>query len=148
MALIIGYGNPLRSDDGLGQYLAQGLAHRWQVISLTQLLPELAQPISVAQRVVFIDAGIGAAAGEITCEKVEPLETVGAFTHQVTPASLLAAAQALYGAAPDAILITISGASFEYGCEFSATIYSQLPQIIRQVEAIINRFLQQVEAAP
>jgi hydrogenase maturation protease len=140
MLLVIGYGNPLRSDDGLGQILAETLEDRWTVITSVQLTPELAEPISRAERVVFLDAGVGEMPGKVICEKVAPMPLVGAFTHNVTPASLLASAQELYGAAPPAIMISITGASFEYGFTFSPQIAALLPQIIGQVEEIIAAF--------
>nr|MDQ2730551.1 hydrogenase maturation protease [Armatimonadota bacterium] len=60
-ALVIGYGNPLRRDDGLGPMAAQRLAAladplRVQVLTPYQLSPELAEPISQARFVLFIDA--------------------------------------------------------------------------------------------
>jgi hydrogenase maturation protease len=140
MALIIGYGSPLRMDDRLGQYLAHKTAHGWEAITCTQLVPELAEPISRAKRVIFIDAEIGKTPGKITCAAVEPQHTNGTFTHHVTPTSLLAAAQSLYGTAPEAIIISVAGASFEYGCTFSPQIRDQLPQVVRHVEAIVKEF--------
>ena len=140
MTLVIGYGSPLRTDDQLGHYLATRLEQYWDAIILTQLMPELAEPISRAQRVVFIDAAMGETPGEITCERVEPLQTPGAFTHNVTPASLLAAARELYGAAPEAFLIAVTGASFHYGCDFSPQIRAQLSQITSRVKAITTEF--------
>jgi hydrogenase maturation protease len=141
MHLMIGYGNPLRSDDGLGSYLAQTLRYDGEVMICTQLTPELAEPISRVERVVFLDAGIGGTPGEITCEKLAIRPGTGAFTHHVTPALLLAAAQDLYGAAPQAVLITVTGASFDYGCTFSPQIRALLPQIVSQAESVITTYL-------
>lgn len=140
MLLVIGYGNPLRSDDGLGLYLAQKMGRDCQVMTQMQLMPELAEPISRAERVVFIDAGMGTTPGEVTCATVKPMPITGAFTHHVTPASLLVAAQELYGAAPEAILISVTGASFDYGCVFSPPIQAQLPQIANSVEESVMAF--------
>src|SRR5208282_6599133 len=60
-ALVIGYGNPLRSDDGFGWHasrlLAEALTGRdVEVITCHQLTPELAHPLSQCRRAVFIDA--------------------------------------------------------------------------------------------
>jgi hydrogenase maturation protease len=140
MALVIGYGNPLRSDDGLGVYLAEMLKHGEEVITCTQLTPELAEPMSRAEKVIFMDASMGETPGEVTVEQVEPMPTSGAFTHNVTPASLLAAAYELYSAAPQALLISITGASFEYDCNFSPVISARLPEIIKRVDELIRLF--------
>jgi hydrogenase maturation protease len=140
MHLLIGYGNPLRCDDGLGQYLAEILVGYWNVITHMQLTPELAEPISRAERVVFLDADAGERPGKVTCKPVGAMPAAGAFTHNVTPASLLAAAQELYGAAPQALLITITGASFEYSDTFSPQINALLPEIVRTVDECVMTF--------
>lgn len=141
MNLLIGYGNSLRRDDGLGPYLAERLRHDREVITCTQLMPELAEPISQAERVVFLDAGIDETPGKVTSERVEPLLITGAFTHNVTPGSLVAAASGLYGASPPALLISITGASFDYGCDFSPAIQARLPEIVRLVDELTVSFL-------
>jgi hydrogenase maturation protease len=144
MCLIIGYGSPLRCDDRLGPYLAETLAEAWQhttVINSIQLTPELAEPISRAKQVVFIDASLGDMPGTICCKNVVAEPANGAFTHNVTPSSLLAAAETLYGAAPRAILISISAGTLEYGCTFSSLVEALLPQITVTVRAIIDAFL-------
>jgi len=143
MRLIIGYGNPLRSDDRLGQYLAETMEDGWigaSIITTIQLTPELAEPISRAERVVFLDASAAETPCEITCDWIQPDSATGAFSHNVTPASLLVAAQALYGRAPTAILVSVSGASFDYGCIFSPPVCDVLPQIVTYVGAIISKF--------
>lgn len=140
MRSIIGYGNPLRCDDGLGQYLAEALGQGWEVIMPTQLTPELAEPISRADCVIFIDAALGETPGAVRSEPVAPKLILGAFTHTVNPASLLAAAHELYGASPPALMISVTGASFEYGCDFSPIIRQQLSKIVSDVEKVIAAF--------
>ncbi|MBI1256250.1 MAG: hydrogenase maturation protease [Chloroflexi bacterium] len=142
MILMIGYGNPLRCDDGLGQAVAQALQERVtcsavQVQTVYQLTPELVEPVSHACLVVFIDARTEGRPGEVFVETVTPLSTNGAFTHNVTPATLLGMAYELYGAQPDGLLISIVGALFDYGTTFSVPIRQSLPAIIEQIEAII-----------
>lgn len=142
MNLVIGIGSSLRSDDGLGLYLAENVRHRGAVITCTQLMPELAEPISQAERVIFFDAHDGSIPTEITCERVEPMITVGAFSHHVTPSSLLAAAQTWYGRTPDALLIAVTGGSFELGTAFSPTIQVALPNLTRTIERIALAFFE------
>ena len=140
MRLMIGYGNPLRCDDGIGPYLAATLGDGWQILTSIQLTPELAEPISRAKQVVFLDAAHGDTPGEVVCRWVEPLPANGAFSHTVTPASLLASAQTLYGAAPVAVLVTVTGASFGFSTELSPEILAQMPQIIAQVKDTFGAF--------
>ncbi|MFN7898679.1 MAG: hypothetical protein ACK5N0_03300 [Synechococcaceae cyanobacterium] len=57
--LVIGIGNSLRGDDGVGWWLAQR-AERWlppdRVRAVRQLTPELAAELAAATRVLFLDA--------------------------------------------------------------------------------------------
>jgi hydrogenase maturation protease len=119
--LIIGYGNPLRGDDGFGWHAAVRLREviddaGIEILAVQQLTPELMDPISRARRVIFIDAAVGEEPGKLT---VATLETTGgpapAFTHFATPAALLEGARSLYGAKPEALLITVVGFDFELG---------------------------------
>ena len=131
--LLIGYGSPLRSDDALGRLIAEALGG----ISVGQLTPELAQPISRADFVVFIDACYGETAGKITCETIQPQHNTS-LTHSSNPSTLLNAARTLYGHAPPALLISITGASFDYGDSLSPQLQFLLPAIIGQVQTIIQ----------
>lgn len=57
--LVIGIGNPLRGDDGVGWWLArraETLKLTPRVLRVQQLTPELAEELAGARRVLFIDA--------------------------------------------------------------------------------------------
>lgn len=140
MNLIIGIGSTLRTDDGLGLYLAEHIRQQAEVLTCTQLTPELAEPISRADRVIFFDARDGVTPTEILVERVEPQSVSGAFSHHVTPASLLAAAQQWYGRSPSALLIAVTGASFALGSGFSMLIQTALPDLMRTIEGIASAF--------
>src|SRR5262245_60332112 len=123
--LVIGYGNPLRGDDGLGWYAAQALADQAQdpsveIMACHQLAPELAEQVSQADFVLFVDARAGQIPGELFCEPVEPAtDCNAALTHHLTPPALLTWADQLFGRYPDAMEISIGGESFELGTELS-----------------------------
>jgi hydrogenase maturation protease len=143
MILIIGYGNPLRSDDAIGQHIAQAMQQRLrhtrlQVHTTYQLVPELANLISTAELVIFIDAQMGGTPGEVLPQIIAPAWSVGSLTHHVTPGGLLAASCELYGKTPRGILISIVGAAFHFGCELSPELQQMLPTITDQVKAIIE----------
>ncbi len=137
--LIIGYGNPLRSDDGFGWHagrlLAQALASRdVEVITCHQLTPELAERLSQCRRAVFIDADAEGKPGEIHGRAVRPqVPTASSFTHTCTPSGLLASAKQLYGKRPQAVVITVSAQSFEYGESLSPIVSAALPEVVDQV---------------
>jgi hydrogenase maturation protease len=113
--LIIGYGNPLRSDDGLGWLIAKDLGRliggSATMLTVHQLTPELAEPISEADLVIFIDACYEGAPGTWKCETIQaapaPSQT---FAHHLTPATLLIYARAVFSAEPVALLVSVAGA--------------------------------------
>ena len=124
--LIIGYGNPLRGDDGFGYRAAERIPG---AIAVHQLTPELMDPISRADRVIFLDATTEGIPGEITRRTVTPSPDGRAFTHHVTPESLLAGALALYGRAPEALLITVCGADFGFSETLSPSVQVALSSL-------------------
>jgi hydrogenase maturation protease len=131
--LVIGYGNPLRSDDGVGWRAAERLrGGEAEVVTVQQLTPELMEPISHARRIVFIDAGVEGRPGEIR-RRVVAADGGGGFTHHGSPEALLAGARALYGSAPEAVLYTITGVSFEFGERLSPEVEAALERLISEL---------------
>lgn len=152
MIVLIGYGNPLRGDDCVGHVLAQQLGQRLQnhsIQTLTphQLTPELVAVIANADLVIFIDAAEGENAGRTACQVLIPQPTDGIFTHNVTPAELLAAAHNWYGANPAGLMISIVGESFGCSDQLSPTLAALLPTILNEAEAFINAHLQTIAGA-
>jgi hydrogenase maturation protease len=143
MILVIGYGNTLRGDDGVGQHIARRLEVRVyselvEVIACHQLTPELVEPVSKADLVVFVDAAETGRPGEIFVSNVEAEMVTGAFTHHVTPASLIAAAFDLHGVRPNGVLITITGIQFHYSEVLSPTVDAAADEVIKRIEHLIN----------
>jgi len=151
MILVIGYGNPFCGDDGVGPYVAGQLADEagelsgeLECLAIRQLTPELAENISRARVVIFIDAACGKAPGGITCYKLarpaKPANApLGAFTHHASPETLLENAGFLYGRRPVAYLYTISGENFNLGAPFSPAVEAALPDLFVRLKARINR---------
>ena len=137
--LIIGYGNPLRSDDGFGwqasRWIARELAgHNAEVITCHQLTPELAEPLSRCSLAVFIDAEAGGEPGDIHCREVRPqVPSSAALAHTSSPAGLLASAAQLYGRCPQAIAITVSAQYFDLGESLSSAVSEALPKVVERV---------------
>ena len=137
--LIVGYGNPLRGDDALGWRAAERLRERVhdpevEILTLHQLTPELMDPVSRAERVVFIDACIGATPGEIRERAVVPgPSSAAAFTHHATPEALLAGARALYGRAAEAWMVSVTGADFALSAELSSAVGARLEEVVAAV---------------
>jgi hydrogenase maturation protease len=108
--LIVGYGNTLRRDDGVGPKAAEAIATLdlpgVRVLSLPLLTPEIADPISKSKTVVFVDAAIDAPR-EVQLRKIVPAESSQIMAHAANPATLLAVARDLFDHAPNAWLLTI-----------------------------------------
>jgi hydrogenase maturation protease len=138
--LIIGYGNPLRGDDGFGWQAAVRLLDLVadpdvEVLAVQQLTPELMEPVSRAGRVVFIDA---ASAGEpgVLCEApVAADPETQRFTHHSTPGGLLAGAAALFGRAPEATLYAVPGQDFGFGETLTPPVEKVLAEVVARVLA-------------
>ena len=127
--LILGYGNPLRSDDGVGWKAAVTLARELSspellVVANQQLTPEMAETISRCSRVLFLDAAHTGSPGEIREEAVgrDPNADLRDVSHQLLPPALLELAYRYYAAEPDATLLTLTGENFEFGEHFSAVV--------------------------
>lgn len=142
--LVIGYGNSLRSDDGIGWHVAWALADDpraagLDVIATHQLTPELAEDLHRASRVVLVDACVGLptghapAAGRCRITTVGPTAAAGVASHHHTPASLLALARELYGWAPPVTLVGVGVESLEPGDELTDPVARQLPAIVELV---------------
>lgn len=153
MILIIGYGNTLRGDDAIGRVLAQQLAQRLQhsgidvsLYLLHQLMPEMVQKIAEASYVIFLDARAGDTPGMIVCEPVVAHSQENLFTHFIKPSALVGAARDWYNTAPQALLISVVGTSFEYGDTLTPELNALLPRIMDDVEQLVRSHIFEVEA--
>jgi Ni,Fe-hydrogenase maturation factor len=151
--LLIGWGNPLRGDDGVGQAIAAAV-ERWGqpqlvVVEAVQLTPELAPLLAAARRVLFVDAEAGAAAvtGGWRLEPVQPLEPVpplepGGTTaawsspplsHHASPGVLLMLAETLYGRRPPAWQLLVAAHECGFGSGLSPATEALLPGALAAV---------------
>jgi hydrogenase maturation protease len=195
--LVIGIGNPLRGDDGVGWWLAQR-AERWlppsQLRAVRQLTPELASDIAAAARVLFIDAwlvpggsglaptralpgppdGAGRSAGGAEADRptessasrgdaiaetqwlpvlrnLAPAglesgslaragaqESLGAFSHQLSPGQLLGLSDLLFGGRPQAWVLLVPAFCLDHGEGFSQRLRRRLPGAQR----LLRRWIQ------
>lgn len=140
--LVIGYGNTLRGDDGVGPRVAEAVQALQLPGVLTlicqQLSPEHADPISQAERVVFVDAAVDAPR-EVQFRELEPGDTTQLMAHAADPRTMLALARDVFGHAPRAWWLTIPAAQMEFGEELS-------PETQRGMNAAVGRILQLANA--
>jgi hydrogenase maturation protease len=118
--LVIGYGNPLRGDDGLGWRAAEDLAREFpnddvEIRTCHQLLPEQVDLVSRVETTFFIDAAQDGEPGEVKCAPVTPQRETSSSSHQLSPAAIPAWFRELYGRHPRAFALSICGGCFEMG---------------------------------
>jgi len=150
--LIVAYGNPLRSDDGVARLAAEALEDKFsprdvEIVRLHQLAPEVADDIQNRELVLFIDAACvdsaeGGRTGEIRVHEVSRKEIDERphehFTHTYSPARVLCLARELYGAAPRACVITVAGENFGHGERLSSPVAEALPQLLVRIEQLVE----------
>ena len=152
-SLIIGYGNPLRGDDGLGWEVAGRLAASIpdpsvKIITVQQLTPELSEPIYYADMVIFVDASADGTPGEWRCEVVTPAsDPAPALGHHFDIAGLLAYTQAIFQSCPQALVVSASAETFACHEDLSFKVEAVVPDIVRHIRQIIIELNPQPEPA-
>ena len=144
--LILACGNTLRSDDGVGPWLAAWAEEKFQsdpairIVSRQQWTPDLAEEVARAESVVFIDCALHSAPGEVAIVPVAPAASSSALaTHHVGAGELLALGEELYDSLPrEALLLTIGAASIEMGESFSQSVTDALSQACRLIEKTVG----------
>jgi hydrogenase maturation protease len=108
--LVIGYGNTLRRDDGVGPKVAEAVEALAlpgvRALVRPLLTPELAEAVSQAGVVVFVDAAVDAPR-EVQMRRLAPAVTSQVMAHAANPATLLALARDVFGHTPEAWWLTI-----------------------------------------
>jgi hydrogenase maturation protease len=150
--LVIGYGNALRGDDGLGVIVADRLATQYtgedsvRILAVHQLLPELAEAVSLVDLVIFIDAREGdAPPGTIDIQPIVgrlDRDKPQTFSHHVDAAGLIAAAAQLYGHGPQGELCTVVGKAYGYGEGLSSEVEAVVPIVLKYVCEKIKVFME------
>jgi hydrogenase maturation protease len=140
-AVVIGYGNTLRGDDGIGPHLAEEVA-AWgwphvRALAVHQLTPELAETLSAAGLVVFVDASADPEGEPVRLERVGPGGAEGAESHCGDPRALLGLARDLYGSAPEAWRVAVRGWRFELGELLSAEAAAHCRTALERIAALL-----------
>jgi hydrogenase maturation protease len=147
--LILACGNALREDDGVGPFLAQWAEERWRddpsvrVLCDHQWTPDMAEDLAAAETVLFVDASLDQAPGQILLRELGPASLKPALvTHHLSAAELLGVAGDLYGMQPRrACLMTIGAASIELGEGLSPAVRGALPEAKDLLELTVGQLL-------
>jgi len=138
-ALIYGYGNPGRKDDGLGVLCADEIEkwakaenHDWlSVDTAYQLNIEDAEVISNFDVVYFVDASLEEIEDVILSE-ISPNNAKIEFSmHAVSPAYVVELCQQMFGKKPKAFLIHIKGYHWDFVEGITAEAQVNLDKAVR-----------------
>jgi hydrogenase maturation protease len=139
--LVIGYGNELRCDDGVGLKVVAALEQLnlpgVSTIACHQLTPELAEPVSQAQRVIFVDATMDVASG-VGLRELKPSESSQRMAHAADPRTLLALARDVFGRFPAAWWLTIPIEKIEFGSELSPLALRGFQLAVEKIQSLAN----------
>ena len=135
--LVIGYGNTLRRDDGVGPGVAEAVAALAlpgvRTLACPLLTPELAEAVSQAHVVIFVDAAVDAPR-EVQLRTLAPAESSQVMAHAASPATLLALARDVFGHAPEAWWLTIPVEDLGIGEELSPLARRGFEIAVREVK--------------
>jgi hydrogenase maturation protease len=144
--VILGYGNTLRGDDALGRVVADRLAaenldDRVCILSEPVLTPELADHLSGATLVIFVDAACEGPAGEIVCRNASEVSAGGPpVLHSFGPRPLLELTRQLSGNSPSAYLVSARGRSFEVAdCRLSPDLEALVVPMMTRIRELAGR---------
>ena len=145
--LVLACGNTLRGDDGVGPWLAEWVEENCatdngvRVLIRQQWTPELAEEISQAASVLFLDCSIESPPGVVRLDAVQPAQpSPGLATHHLGAQELLALAQELYGSIPrNSMMLTVGAGSTELGESFSESVSAALPEACELLKSTISK---------
>ena len=116
--LIIGYGNPGRSDDAIGQLLAEKIEEKKlpgvSVEMAFQPNIEDAADIACHETVIFMDAA-QSGPEPFAMRRLRPARSVAFSSHIVALDTILAICRDSFGRSPDAFLLAVRGYEFGFG---------------------------------
>jgi hydrogenase maturation protease len=139
--LVIGYGNELRGDDGIGPLVAAAIAARHlphvSAMAVHQLTPELAELLASAELAVLVDARADSVDEAVHMRRLSPRGAT-ITGHHGNPRALLQLAIDLYGRAPQAWLVTVPGYEFGHVRGLSAQGENMVRAALGQIERLLS----------
>ena len=137
--LVIGYGNTLRGDDGVGPRVAEAIEKLnlpgVRTLVCQQLSPEYADPVSRAHTVVFVDAAVDAPR-EVQLRKLEPADSSQLMAHAADPRTMLALARDVFGHAPQAWWLTIPAVNLDFSETLTPEAQRGFAEAVEKIQEI------------
>ncbi len=155
--LVIGYGNLDRADDGVAYYVINALRQQLgqeklgeyctgleelggetASIFLPQLVPELIDTLVSYDQAVFVDAHVIEGVPDLYCKRMYPEYAPSAFTHHITPATLLMLLKTLYQKELIGYLVSIRGWEFEFRRGLSRNAEALVQPAVEHIRALLS----------
>lgn len=139
--LVMGIGNPLRSDDGVGPYIVQKIKDKnlpgVKVRAVQQLNIELLEEVDKYDKILLVDASF---LGEgLIFRKVQPIDhEQGASSHHLSPEFFWTLAHKLYHRHLNLYVCAVRGRNFELGEQLSTEVQLLIPQAIDEICAFLK----------
>ena len=139
-AIVIGYGNDLRSDDGAGRWVADRVEELRlpgvDVRSMSQLTPEIALEVGGREVVVFVDASVDTS--ELRIEQVEPGSEGSVMTHHGDPATVLSMVRAVGEPPTSAYLVSIPASNLEMGFAMTSSTRAAAERAVDEIRRLVS----------
>jgi hydrogenase maturation protease len=152
--LILGIGNLLLSDDGVGIHAVRLLQEKVNFGESVQMIDggtcglDLLQYLEGIDRLIVLDASKPdhnpGKIIRITGEKVPAYLSIKTSPHEIGLPELLFAAKLTDIYPPEVVILCVEAVSLESGVTLSPLVEKQLGEIIRQVQSEINNNLPQI----
>lgn len=152
-ALIIGYGNIDRQDDGVSWHILSRIAELLGVPDcldpdlgceidtplvdlrfMLQLTPEITESMAAYARICFIDACAYPLQKGVSLVQLESQYQPSPMTHHMTPETCLSICQALYNKQPQAVLLTTAAHEFGFSRSLSPQTSALVEQAVNQLQ--------------
>jgi Ni,Fe-hydrogenase maturation factor len=95
--------------------------------------------------VIFVDAAAPNEAnghpGEVRDVEISAPQGAPRFSHQLSPAAVMALARQLFGATPRAFAVTLTADCFEHGEVLSPVVAAAIPALVTRIEQRIQSLL-------
>lgn len=141
--LVIGCGNPSRTDDGVGLYVLEALLRHFDPlaspadlsdsrcvsyqssrVSLELMFQQqydiaLVEDVHDVDWLVFVDTHADCHTGKLAVRQAKPSVESSLTSHHVTPGVLLALLKSAYNVQPRALTISVEGNNFDFGDRLS-----------------------------
>lgn len=146
--LVLCCGNPIRGDDGVAWKIAEAVEENLplpgvEVLAEQQWMVDMAEKVSQADTVFFVDCSTASPAGSINFFPVTPAEKLPRlFTHHLDAPAMLRLTLDVYGRIPaQAKILTIGAESLDLQEVLSEPVKKALPEAITLLSKAIEEAL-------